>query len=318
MSSPANTNNNEISVKGLSKEERQNMRNEMKKNKELEKERIKQEKEAAKLQAKEDAKKAKEHAKAEKASAKLKAKEDAKAEKEAAKLKAKEDAKAEKEAAKLKAKEDAKAEKEAAKLKAKEDAKAEKASAKLKAKEDAKAEKNPAKLKHKEDTKAQNDSPNLKTIENINSDNHATHFDIENSLDDFISQFKNHNLTLSNDIDFESFDDDMKRLVYFYLFTHLIYNDSTPIESFKKLDWLFIYNSFKQHFSTFNKIFNKNNDIVSDLIYQANSLSNDIDIDVKLHIINGQKVLIDSHNVCYHFNHHKPIGKLLNNNIILF
>ena len=125
-------------------------------------------------------------------------------------------------------------------------------------------------------------------------------------------------MTLSNDVDFESFDDDMKRLVHFYLFTHLIYNDSTPIESFKKLDWLFIYNSFKQHSSTFYKIFNNNNDIVSDLIYQANSLSNDIDIDVKLHIINGQKVLVDSLNVCYHFNHHKPIGKLANNNIILF
>ena len=299
MSSPANTNNNEISVKGLSKEERQNMRNEMKKNKELEKERMKQEKEAAKLKAKEDAKKAKELAKAEKNAAKLKAKEDAKAEKEADKMKAK-------------------AEKEAAKLKAKEDAKAEKNAAKLKAKEDAKTEKNAAKLKAKEDANAEKDTPNLKTIENINSDNHAAHLDIDNSLEHFISQFKNHNLTLSNDVDFESFDDDMKRLVHFYLFTHLIYNDSTPIESFKKLDWLFIYNSFKQHSSTFYKIFNNNNDIVSDLIYQANSLSNDIDIDVKLHIINGQKVLIDSHNVCYHFNHHKPIGKLLNNNIILF
>ena len=76
-------------------------------------------------------------------------------------------------------KERMKQEKEAAKLKAKEDAK--------KAKELAKAEKNAAKLKAKEDAKAEKDTPNLKTIENINSDNHATHLDIDNSLEHFIS-----------------------------------------------------------------------------------------------------------------------------------
>ena len=300
MSSPANTNTNELSVKGLSKEERQNMRNEIKKNKELEKERMKLEKEAAKLKAKEDAKKAKEAAKAEKDAAKLKAKEDAKAEKDAAKLKAKEDKKAEKDAAKLKAKEDKKAEKDAAKLKAKEDAKAEKDAAKLKAKEDKKAEKDAAKLKAEQNTSSHN---------------------IDNSLQDFISQFKNHNLTLSNDVDFESFHDDLHKLVHFYLFTHLISNNSTSIESFKHLNWSFIYDSFIEHFPTFNNILKnnlQNNDIVKDLIYQANLNNNDIDIDVKLHVINGQKVLIDSQNVCYHFNHHKPIGKLDNNNIIRF
>jgi flagellar biosynthesis GTPase FlhF len=228
----------------------------------------------------------------------LKAKEDAKAEKEAAKLKAKEDAKAKKEAAKLKAKEDAKAEKEAAKLKAKEDAKAEKEAAKLKAKEDAKAEKNAA----NEEKNAENDA--------------------ENSLLDFISQFKNkfHN---NCKLDLDSLDHDIKKFVYFYLFTHLIFNNSTSIESFMDFDWLLIYQSFNKHFSTFNNILNNyfkpiDNDIVSDLIYHANLNNNDIDIDVKLHVINGQKVLIDSQNVCYHFNHHKPIGKLINNNIVEF
>ena len=276
MSSPANTNTNELSVKGLSKEERQNMRNEMKKNKELEKERMKLEKEAAKLKAKEDAKKAKE---------------DAKAQKEAAKLKAKEDAKAQKDAAKLKAKEEKKNQKEAAKLKTKE-------------------EKNTQKDHANEDINAENDADNLKSNHNY-----------ENSLHDFISQFKN-KISNNGNIDFNSLDHDMKKFVYFYLFTYLIHNDSTSIQSLLDFDWSFIYDSFLEHLPTFNNILNdlfklKHNDIVSDLIYQANLNNNDIDIDVKLHVINGQKVLIDSQNVCYHFNHHKPIGKLINNSISL-
>ena len=311
MSSTTNT--NELSVKGLSKEERQNMRNEMKKNKELEKERLKLEKEADKLKAKEDAKKAKEDAKAQKEADKLKAKEDAKAQKEAAKLKAKEDAKAQKEAAKLKAKEDAKAQKEAVKLKAKEDAKAQKEAAKLKPKEDAKAQKEADKLKPKEDANTEKNADN----EEKNAEN-----DAEKSLLDFISQFKN-NVSNNCNMDLDSLDHDIKQFVYFYLFTHLISNNSTSILSFKDFDWLLIYQSFNKHFSSFNNILKnyfkpKDNDIVSDLIYHANLNYNDIDIDVKLHIINGQKVLIDSHNVCYHFNHHKPIGKLINNNIVVF
>ena len=175
-------------------------------------------------------------------------------------------------------------------------------------------------MKAKEDKKTQKELANQEKNTENNLDNLKSNLNTDNSLHDFISQFKNMTFNNSN-FNLDSLDNDIKPFVYFYLFTYLIHNDSTSIESFRNFDWLLIYQSFNKHFDTFDHLLKnnlQNNDIVSDLIYQANLQNNDIDIDVKLHIINGQKVLIDSQNVCYHFNHHKPIGKLLNNIIVEF
>ena len=325
MSASNSSNNvlsNDDSVKGVSPQQ-------MKKNKELAKERIKKEKEDAKEDAKAAKLKEKEDAKA----AKLKEKEDAKEDAKAAKLKEKEDAKADAKAAKLKEKEDAKAAKLKEKEDAKEDAKAAKLAAKLKEKEDAKA----AKLKEKEDVK----SAKLKEKEDAIDEKDSTHDHNNNeegvmsddNVSQFMQQFKHlyseNETDISSNLSLDDHDDEINKFITFYLFT-ISLNSNNPdyTHSLHHFKWKQLLHTFHKQYSLINQFFkddilrlkhnnnennNENNDIVQLLVQKANEKNNDIDIDVKLHIINGQKLLIDHMQVCYNFYNHKPIGKLINN-----
>ena len=284
MSASNSSNNvlsNDDSVKGVSPQQ-------MKKNKELAKERIKKEKEDAKA-------------------AKLKEKEDAKEDAKAAKLKEKEDAKA----AKLKEKEDAK-----------EDAKAAKLAAKLKEKEDVKA----AKLKEKEDAIDEKDS----THDHNNNEEGVMPDD---NVSQFMQQFKHlyseNETDISSNLSLDDHDDEINKFITFYLFT-ISLNSNNPdyTHTLHHFKWKPLLHTFHKQYSLINQFFkddilrlkhnnnennNENNDIVQLLVQKANEKNNDIDIDVKLHIINGQKLLIDHMQVCYNFYNHKPIGKLINN-----
>jgi len=299
MSASNSSNNvlsNDDSVKGVSPQQ-------MKKNKELAKERIKKEKEDAKA-------------------AKLKEKEDAKEDAKAAKLKEKEDAKEDAKAARLKEKEDAKAAKLKEKEDAKEDAKAAKLAAKLKEKEDVKA----AKLKEKEDAIDEKDS----THDHNNNEEGVMPDD---NVSQFMQQFKHlyseNETDISSNLSLDDHDDEINKFITFYLFT-ISLNSNNPdyTHTLHHFKWKPLLHTFHKQYSLINQFFkddilrlkhnnnennNENNDIVQLLVQKANEKNNDIDIDVKLHIINGQKLLIDHMQVCYNFYNHKPIGKLINN-----
>ena len=102
--------------------------------------------------------------------------------------------------------------------------------------------------------------------------------------------------------------------------------DNALLSTFYKMDFKEAFRSFqneradifKQLYRSINSDIDYDIDIVQDLVKKANCKHLDIDIDVKLHIIDGIKLLVDKQNVCYHFNDHIPIGKLHNNSVIYY
>ena len=232
------------------------------------------------------------------------AKEAAKAEKEAAKA-AKEAAKAEKEAAKVE-KEAAKAEKEAAKAE-KDAAKQAANEEKLRIKQDKLAAKE-EKLRIKQDklviTSTNDDIlppnddilPHAKTpidqtlLPNFDA-NLISNQTIHKKFHNFAAflLYIRHTLSLSNQFDMQAFD-----------------KACNPFD-------LSLFNNF--HLSSFLKLYLSSlhlhpihNDNVANIVSAATA-NNLLLIDVKLHIIQGNKFLIDKTNVVYDFNTHAPIGQ---------
>ena len=216
--------------------------------------------------------------------------------------------------------------------KEKEDAKADKLSAKLKEKEDAKTAKLAAKLKEKEDVNADK----LKATENAIDEKESTHDHNQNeegvmpdeNVSQFMQQFKHlyseNETDISSTLSLDDHDDEINKFITFYLFTRSLNSDNQDYtQILHQFKWKQLVQTFHKQYSLINQFFkddilrlkhnNDQNDIVQLLVQKANEKSNDIDIDVKLHIINGQKLLIDHMHVCYNFYNHKPIGKLINN-----
>ena len=122
---------------------------------------------------------------------------------------------------------------------------------------------------------------------------------------------------------------DLKFLVFaFYIMGKSVHaNKNFDVDQFVQINLLNDEQKFsdmlQQFFKNFNSIFQqfslfkKNNFIHFHLLADiAFSNQQNIDIDVKLHIVNGKKVLIDKNNIVYHFERHTPIGFWQNNNIV--
>ena len=105
-------------------------------------------------------------------------------------------------------------------------------------------------------------------------------------------------------------------------------NNEFPVEDFVKNSFLNDFHKFsifiEHFFKNFNSIFEqfslfKNNHfkhihLLNDILNLNNQ---NLDIDVKLHVIDGLKVLIDKNNIVYHFDNHSPIGIWKDNKIKL-
>ena len=304
------------------KEEGHALRNQNKLQKEEEKARVKDEKKAAAEAAKAEKKAANEAAKAEKKAANEAAKVEKKAANEAAK--------AEKKAANEAAKVEKKAANKAEKKTANEAAKAEKKAAN-------KAEKKTA----NEATKVGKKAANKAAAEAGGKTNSQPDNDISDITEDPCGQTSyseiqqldsNIDITMSDNSKKNEHDDlsnkNLKFMVFaFYIMRNAVNankefdvnlfvncNRINDLQKFAEMMELFFknFNSIHQQFSLFKNNHFNHFHLLSDIAFYKN---NAIDIDVKLHIINGQKVLIDKNNIVYHFRNHIPIGVWRNNQI---
>jgi hypothetical protein len=267
-----------------------------------EKERIKAEKEAAKAE-KERVKAEKEAAKAEKERIKA----EKLAEKEAAKAE-KERVKAEKEAAKAE-KERVKAEKEAAKVEKdrvkaeKVRVKAEKEAAKAE-KERMKAEKQPV-MDEMDDSKTNMDQTLpakegvLTTLSLKGGDSHNDYSQTTSHLKhDFTHSFQH--IMRGFDISNHTIDKKFHKfaaLIFYIRFLLINSNTHFDIHAFD-----FICNPVSFDFISFQ-------DFIPYFIQSTLIQSSQYSIDCKLHIIQGNKFLIDKTNIVYDFESHEPIGE---------
>jgi len=308
------------------KEEDHALRNQNKLQKEEEKARVKDDKKAAAEAAKAEKKAANEAAKAEKKAANEAAKVEKKAANEAAKV----EKKAANEAAKVEKKAANKAEKKAANEAAKVEKKAANKAEKKTANEAAKVEKKAAnkaaaeaggKTNSDPDTQPDNDISDI-TEDPCGQTSYSEIQQLDSNIDITMSDNskKNEHDDLSNK--------NLKFMVFaFYIMRNAVNankefdvnqfvncNRINDLQKFAEMMELFFknFNSIHQQFSLFKNNHFNHFHLLSDIAFYKN---NAIDIDVKLHIINGQKVLIDKNNIVYHFRNHIPIGVWRNNQI---
>ena len=231
---------------------------------------------------------------------KLAEKEAAKAEKErikAEKLAEKEAAKAEKERVKEE-KEAAKAEKEAAKAE-KDRVKAEKEAAKA-VKERVKVEKVAAKAE-KERAKADSMTNMVQTLPAKERD--LTTLSVKGDYDKDFSQTISHSfLDIMRGFDISNHSIDKKfhkfaALIFYIRFLLINSNTSFDIQAFD-----YICNPFSFDFISFM-------DFIPYFIQSTLIQYSQYSIDCKLHIIQGNKFLIDKTNIVYDFESHEPIGE---------
>jgi len=297
------------------KEEGHALRNQNKLQKEEEKARVKAEKKAAAEAAKAEKKAAAEAAKVEKKAAAEAAKVEKKAAAEAAKVEKKAANKAEKKTANEAAKVEKKAANKAEKKTANEATKVGKKAAN-KAAAEAGGETN-----SDPDTQLDNDISDI-TEDHCGQTSYSEIQQLDSNIDITSSDNskKNEHDDLSNK--------NLKFMVFaFYIMRNAVNankefdvnqfvncNRINDLQKFAEMMELFFknFNSIHQQFSLFKNNHFNHFHLLSDIAFYKN---NAIDIDVKLHIINGQKVLIDKNNIVYHFRNHIPIGVWRNNQI---
>ena len=289
---------------GQPKEERDALRNQIKLQKEEEKDRVKAEKKLAAEAAKAEKKAAAQASKLEKNTATEANKAATKAEKKAAAEAAKADKKAEKKAAT----EAAKVEKKAAAQAAKAEKKA--------AAQVAKAEKKAAAKAEKKDNAQPDENHKSGITEDISttiSSSDIAEQDSNDAIQINDNSIKNKTDGISNK--------NLKFLVFaFYIMSNSFnINNEFPVNDFVNNSFMndnLKFSQFIEHFfKNFNSIFDqfclfKNNDFkhIHLLNHILNLNNHNLDIDVKLHVIDGIKVLIDKNNIVYQFDNHSPIG----------